>query len=148
MESSNCLLVTDVVGDLCDDDIHIYLECNYDPDLGVFCEGELLFTNDELLQFHEENEKFYEEHENCACTEMHPYDKFLYNSPGGVKWYTFHCVSDLGDDFTADLTERGHKVLIKEGGFTLRKDGKEHIYSGYHIVEIGIRKIIRIKKAK
>ena len=146
MESSNCLLGTDAVRNLYeDDDIYIYLECNYDPDLGVFCEGELLFTDDELLQFNEKEELYYEEYEN---EELVPsFNKFLYNSPGGVMWYTINCASDL-DDFTADVIKNGHKVLIKEGGFTLRKDGKECSCSGFHMIEIGIRKELHIKKAK
>ena len=147
MESSNCLLVTDVVGDLYEDEYHhIYLECNYDPDLGVFCERELLFTNDELLQFNKKEEIYYEDYENYKA--IPPIDEFLYNNPGGVKWYTFNCISDPDSDIAKSMVERGHKVLIKEGGFTLRKDGKECSYSGFHVVEIGIRKELYIKKAK
>ena len=152
MEDKNCLFITNVTSGFCEEENSynglIYLECNYDPDIGIFCEGELLFTTDEILQFHEEKELYYEEHENCKCTEMHPYDKFLYNSPGGAKWYKIHCESDPDSNSAKYLTERGGKFLIKEGGFTLRKNGKECAYCGFHIVEIGIRKELYIKKAK
>ena len=124
---------------------YMYLECQYNPDIGVFFDEKLVFKNDEILQFYKKD-KYYEEEYKIAHHKIHPYYRFLENSINGVKWYEIHCVDSIKawekPIFPANM------LLEKKDGFILYKGGKECTYTGYHIFDIEIRKEIYIKKAK